>query len=120
MSLWLRTRDDDGNAHHILVPFAPLAVMVLVGMGIAVLLPILQAFRQAVYTWPVTSACLVTGILLVGAMLFVTAKLSVIRAGQLVSVGSGAMSRSMRVFYFSGYTLLVLGAVGVGLYRLVV
>ena len=81
MSLWFRTRDEDGTVHYILVPFEPLAAISLVGACLALLLPLLQTFRVAVVASPVVSAGIITSILLVGAALFVLAKMSVIRAG---------------------------------------
>ena len=118
MSLWFRTRDKDGTVHHVSIPFEPLAFIALVGIIVALMFPLLHMFRTAVVASPVYISVVIACILLVGATLFVFAKMSVIRAGRLVSFGPRLMSPTMRFFYIIGYVLLVIGTVGALLFAL--
>ena len=118
MSLWFRTRDKNGTVHHVSIPFDPLVYIAFVGIGVALLLPLLQMFRIAVVTSPMSTSVACASILLVGLALFVLAKMSVIRAGRLVSFGPRAMSPRMRVFYIVSYVLLAIGTVAVLIFAL--
>ena len=42
MSLWFRTRDNDGSVHHVSMPFSLLAFIVFVGISVAFLLPFVR------------------------------------------------------------------------------
>ena len=43
MSLWIRHKTSDGKTHYNAVPFAPLAVVAMVGLLVAIILSALQA-----------------------------------------------------------------------------
>ena len=116
MSLWLRTRDENGRGHYVSVPFEPLPFVALVGITVAMLLPFLQMFRAAVTTSPVFTSTAIFSVLFVGGTLFTLAKVSVIRSGRLVTFGPRNMSRMMRWCYYVGYTLLAIGTIAVLLF----
>ncbi len=118
MSLWFRIRDKDGSVHHVSIPFEPLLFVALVGISVAILLPFLQMFRAAVVTSPVSTSIACASLLMVGFAFFALAKVSVIRAGHLVSFGPRKMSRMMRSLYYVGYVLLAVGTVTVLLFVL--
>jgi len=46
MSLWFRRKDKDGKTHLYAVPFAPWFLLPIIGISIALLLPIVQAIRE--------------------------------------------------------------------------
>ncbi len=116
MSLWFRIRDKDGTVHLVYEPFAPLAFIGLVGISVALLLPFVQMFRVAVVTSPVFTSIACASILIVGFGLFALSRVSVIRAGRLISIGPRTMSRMMRSFYYVGYVLLLIGTIAVLLF----
>lgn len=95
MSLWFRTRDQDGTVHYVTVPFDLLVPIVVMGIAVALLLPLLVAFRNAVRTEPVLTSTRCVAILLIGFAMFAVAKISVIRSGHLVSYGPSRMTRWM-------------------------
>jgi hypothetical protein len=119
MSLWFRTRDQDGTVHYVTVPFDPLAPIVVMGIAVALLLPLLVAFRNAVRTEPVLTSTRCVAILLIGFAMFAVAKITVIRAGQFVSYGPSRMKRGMRYLYYLGYVIMSAGAMLVVLFLLV-
>ena len=45
MSLWLKRKHQDGKTYVYAVPFAPLLLLALFGLLVAVLLPVIQAIR---------------------------------------------------------------------------
>ena len=45
MSLWLQRKDANGGTHYFAVPCAPLAILAIVGILVALLLPAIQAVR---------------------------------------------------------------------------
>lgn len=118
MSLWFRTRDKYGTVRHVAVPFDPFVFIAMVGICVALLLPFIQMFRNAVATSPILTASAIASIVLVGAALFASAKMSIILAGRFVSFGARTMSPAMRVFYITGYVLLAIGSAGVLLFWL--
>jgi type II secretory pathway component PulF len=49
MSLWIRRKDEDGKTHFFAILFAPwiiLIIMAVIGIFLALLLPIFQAIKQ--------------------------------------------------------------------------
>lgn len=111
MSLWFPTRDKDGKMHHVLVPFEPLVLVAFVGVAVALLLPLLVAFRNLAIEAPGRMAMAIAGVLLLGFVMFARAKLTMIRSNRFLSVGPRHMSRTMQVLYMAGYALMALGAV---------
>ena len=45
MSLWLKRKDKDGRTYIYAVPLAPLVILPLFGVLVAVLLPLIQAIN---------------------------------------------------------------------------
>jgi hypothetical protein len=45
MSLWLQHKDKDGKTHLYAVPFVPWLILPILGISIALLLPVVQAVR---------------------------------------------------------------------------
>jgi hypothetical protein len=45
MSLWLKRKDKDGKTHIYAIPFAPFIFIALMGILVALLLPLVQAIR---------------------------------------------------------------------------
>lgn len=45
MSLWLQRKEKDGKTHLYAVPFVPLIIIPLIGLLVALLLPVIQAIR---------------------------------------------------------------------------
>jgi len=110
MSLWLRRRDKDGTVHHIAIPFAPLVLVAVLGMSLALIVPFLRSFRSAVVQSPAHALTVIVSILVVACAMIATAKISVIRSGQVVSYGPRLMSRRIRLLYVFGYVVLAIGA----------
>ncbi len=106
MSLWFRRRDADGNLHHYAIPFAPLALIAIVGIVVGLSLRLIFAFRDLAERRPVESAMPIAAGLAAGLTMFVIAKWSVIRTGTLVSLGPMRMDRTMRRLYVGGYVTM--------------
>lgn len=77
-------------------------------VGIGVILPILLTL---LINTPVQYVVVMLIFWLVGFMMFIKAKVSVIRQGKIISLGSGDMSRINRIFYRLGYVLMAIGLV---------
>ena len=57
MSLWLKRKDKDGKTYLLRVPLAPLVILPLFGVLVAVLLPLIQAINARVNeSKPITSS----------------------------------------------------------------
>ena len=117
MSLWLRRHDADGNVHHYAIPFDPLGLIALVGVLMGLSLSFVVAFRDVAMHQPDQTALTIGVGLACGLTMFVIAKLSVIRAGTLVSFGPTQMARSMRLLYIVGYGIMGCAALLTLLYQ---
>jgi hypothetical protein len=47
MSLWLKRKDKEGRTHIYAVPIAPTVIFAMIGILIALLIPVLQFIRRA-------------------------------------------------------------------------
>ncbi|TWU41679.1 hypothetical protein Poly51_63930 [Rubripirellula tenax] len=119
MSLSFRRRDRDGNVHHYLIPFDPLAVIALIGISVGFALPALFAFRNVVHHSPVNVALAIGFALAAGFGSFVVAKLSVIRGGTLISFGPRLMPATMRHLYVFGYVTMICAGLLAALFAMV-
>ena len=119
MSLWIRRRDSDGNVHHYLIDFDPLAIIALLAVTIGLSLPLIFAYRDMVLGAPIRVAAAIVSALVIGLCLLTAAKWSVIRTGVLASFGPRPMSRKMRRLYFGGYAVIGCATILAALYVLV-
>jgi hypothetical protein len=87
---------------HALINLLAITWPVIVG------LPLAFAVGNAAVN-PVGSARLALGLYTLGFSLFVVAKISVVRTGRLVSVGSRHMRPPYRALYRIGYALMLAG-----------
>jgi len=96
----------------------PMMILVAAAGVIALILPLLFAFRDVAGHYPVTIAGFCVAALGLGFIAFAIDKASVIRKGRVVSFGPAAMSRGIRILYIVGYVMLALGASGIVLFLL--
>lgn len=102
MSFWIRRQAGPGKWHYLAVELPVLLCPAIVGVCVALL------FTSAVQA-PVTSLLVAFGTSLLGAMLIVAAKASLVRRGRLLSFGSSAMTPAMRLVYRVGWVLFLIG-----------
>jgi hypothetical protein len=116
MSLWI-TGKSSKQARRTEITTVPSAELVLFGAMFAVLFVSIVSASLA-FGPPKVAAAVIYGLLGLGMVLFLLAKVSVIRRGHRVSFGSGKMSTAMRRCYRLGYALCALGfALALGTFR---
>ena len=103
MSFWFWRKREDGSSDLVGIDVSPSLVMVLMpllGVAMAILL-----FQQ-----PLLTGVVLLSPLALGFLLFLAAKISMIRRGKFLSFGSSGMSPPMRMMYRAGYILMALAA----------
>ena len=118
MSLWTTRRSSEygGNTE---ITSIPCVELILFGAIFGIPLVLLMAASLAPGP-PKAAVAVIYGLLGTGLILFLLAKASVIRRGQLFTFGSRSMSKAMRRCYRLGYVLCGLGialALGTLLWR---
>ncbi len=110
MSLWFRYRDRQGVVHDVSISVMPMMILVAAAGALAVILPLVFAFRDVACHFPIAIAGSCVAAVGSGFIAIAVAKISVIRRGRVVSFGPASMSRGMRALYVGGYVILALGA----------
>jgi hypothetical protein len=90
-----------------------LILFIILNMGIllAFLSPFILWFLQIIISYPNIYVAVIISLLLIGFLLFFKAKYPSIKQGKIFGFGTKGMSSRERVFYISGYILMLLAAV---------
>jgi len=86
---------------------------IVMATGFPVVLIIIPVFISAslMRSFPWVSYWTILSLLFLGFILFLKAKLSLIKEGKLLTFGAKGMSKSNRALYISGYILMLLSLI---------